>query len=298
MSRFLMLLLLGGVALAAGPSVSPALAAPAPKPFSQDLIELVRPTDLVGDGASPAEMAILALYADGSPIVGLKAKMTVSGGTATELVDAGGGLYTFTFTPAKVEEQRAATFAIKGKLPNKAPYDRSWTVAVSPPLTRQLDLAVSPPEITLGVDKSASLAFTLKGGDPRAFAAANLALAVSSGTVGNVTNLGGGQFSGLYTPPTGTTPQVALVTAVDAGDTTRTYAFAAVPLVVKADQAVTATPNARVILKVGGREFGPVPADAKGRAKVPVIIPPGVTQATRVAVASDGVVNEAPLDPR
>ncbi|MFN7146354.1 MAG: Ig-like domain-containing protein, partial [Myxococcota bacterium] len=143
--------------------------------------------------------------------------------------------------------------------------------------------------------KSANVAFTF-GGDPGTVGGVKLLTNVSAGTVTNVTNLGGGQLGGLYTPPAATQPQVALVTAADAADPTRTYAAVAVPLSAKLDHPVTVAPNSRVILKVGGRDFGPVPADSKGRAKVPIVVPPGATTATRVQITPDGAVSEEPLD--
>ncbi|MFZ5480407.1 MAG: hypothetical protein ACOZNI_26830 [Myxococcota bacterium] len=297
MARFLFALLLAGAVTAAGTLV-PAALAEAPTPFQQDVIELLRPTDLVGDGGSPADLYLLALYPDGKPIVGLpaKARMTVDGGTAGELADLGNGLYKLTFTPEKVESAKSASFSLEGKLPDKRKVERSWTAPIAPPLAKRLQLAANPGELTLGVDKTASLSFRLTGGDPRTYATTKLTIASSTGAVGALTNLGAGQFSGLFTPPAGSLAQVALITAVDAGDTARTYAAAALPLLAKSDQTVTVAPNARVILKVGGREFGPVQADAKGRAKVPVIVRPGAAAATRVVIAPDGTVSETPFD--
>ncbi|MDP2305156.1 MAG: Ig-like domain-containing protein [Pseudomonadota bacterium] len=262
----------------------------------QGLIELLRPTDLIGDGGSAAELYLLALGADGAPLTGMKVKLTATGGTATELVDAGGGLYRFTFTPAQVDAPSTATIELKGKLANKQALTRSWTVSVMPSRSRQLKLVANPAQLTLGVDKTANLDFTLVGGEPGAVSGVKLALNVSSGAVANVTNLGGGQFNGLYTAPAATSPQVALIAAVDSGDPMRTYGSLAVPLTTKVDQSVTVKPNARVILKVGGREFGPIAADSKGRAKVPIVVPPGTTQAVRVQILPDGTVSEEALD--
>lgn len=262
----------------------------------QGLIELLRPTDLIGDGGAPAELYLLALGADGAPLTGMKVKWTVTGGTATELVDAGGGLYRFEFTPALVEAPAIATLELKGRLANKQALTRSWTVSVMPSRSRRLTLEASPAQLTLGVDKAANLDFKLVGGEPGAVSAVKLALNVSSGAVTNVTNLGGGQFNGLYTTPVTTSPQVALIAAVDCGDPMRTYGSLAVPLTSKVDQSVTVKPTARVILKVGGREFGPVQADSRGRAKVPIVVPPGTTQAVRVQILPNATVTEEPLD--
>ncbi|MDP2315066.1 MAG: Ig-like domain-containing protein [Pseudomonadota bacterium] len=289
--------LVGDAALVGVVGLVPAAgAATAPLFEGQGLIELVRPTDLVGDGGSAADMAILALGPDGAPLTGWKVKLTATGGTVSEPVEAGGGLYRFTFTPALVAAPGTATLELKGKLANKQPLTRAWSMPVAPSRSRQLTVVANPAQLTLGVDKTANLAFTLVGAEPAAVAAVKLAWSVSAGTVANVTNLGDGQFNGLYTVPTTPGAQVALLTAVDSADPMRTYGGVAVPLTMKVDQAVTVVPNGRVILKVGGREFGPVTADSKGRAKVPIVVPPGASNAVRVQIAPDGTVTEAPLD--
>ena len=256
-------------------------------------IELLRPTDLVGDDASPADLYVLALDPAGQPIVGwTKLKLTASAGTVTELADVGGGLHTFTFTAAKTDSLTPVTFELKGKLPTKFNFARTWTVQVSPSRTHPMSLAVSPSALTLGTDKTANVTFSLTGGEPAALAQVQLAHSVSTGTLTNLTNLGGGQLGGLYTAPTLNAPQVALVTAVDVADPTRAYGAAAIPLAAKVDQAVQVPAGASVLLKVGGRDFGPVTADSKGRAKIPVVVPAGTTTATRVVVVNGNPTEE------
>ena len=78
-------------------------AAPKETTFAEPgVIELIRPMDMLGDGATPVDMWLLALNPDGTPIVGMRWKMVVTGGTATELVDQGNGLYKFSFVSAKI----------------------------------------------------------------------------------------------------------------------------------------------------------------------------------------------------
>jgi hypothetical protein len=288
-------LLLGGAAGVAGLAPS-AWAASAPIFEGQGIIELLRPTDLVGDGASPVDLYVLALAPDGQPIVGIKAKLNITGGTATDLVEKGGGLYAFTLTPAKLDAAGGALIELKGRFANRDSLGRSWTVPVAPPRNHPLAVTASPTQLTLGVDRTASITFDLGAGDPLALATTKLLSSVSTGVVANLTHLGGGQFGGLYTAPTSTTPQLALLTVVDAADPARTYASIVLPLSAKVDQTVTVAPNTRVLLKVGGREFGPVAADSKGRAKVPIVVTPGTTSGVAVQIAADGTVTERPLD--
>lgn len=284
-------------ALSAPTGVAPqAVAAPAAVFTAGPLIELLRPSDVTGDGATPIDLYVLALYADGSAIPAMAPKLTVTGGTADVLTDLGGGLYRLRFTPARTDAPTTATVAIKGKLPNKAAVERSWSFPVSVPRTRGLAVTANPAQLTLGMDKTASVAFTFRGGDPRALAGVTLALNSTVGTVTNVTNVGGGVFNGLYTVPAVATPQLALITAADAGDPMRTYGGLALPLTANVTQSVTGAPNTAVVLKIGGREFGPVKTDSKGRARIPVVLPPGTTTATRVEAGANGSVTETPFD--
>ena len=286
-------LFVGAVALA--PQAAWAQAAPV---FDGGaLIELVPPTGIVGDGAGAADLFLLALNADGTPITGLKGKPSASGGVAGDLTEVGGGLYRFAYTAPRAETLTTVTLSLKGKAgAAKEAFSKSWSFPVSPPRSQKLTVATNPPQLVLGQDTTASVAFNLAGGDRQSLTGVQLSVRPSTGTVDNLISLGGGQFTALYTAPTVRYPHVALLTAVDRRDPSRAYAGLAVPLVGKADYPVTVAPNARVILKVAGRDFGPIPADAMGRAVVPIIVPPGTKSATSVQIAADGKVTETTID--
>lgn len=296
-------LTLGGAVFLGGPiaiGVLPsALAAPAPAGSMFEgpaLIELLRPSDVVGDGSTPVDLYVLALHADGTPVVGMAVKLTATGGLSTPLEDTGGGLYHLVFTPSLTTFPTTGGVELKGKLPNKTAIDRTWSFPVSPPRNRGLAVSASPSMLTLGVDQTASVAFTFSGGDPRSLSGVRLSLNSTAGTLANVTNVGNGVFNGLYTPPAVSSPHLAIVAAVDAGDPMRTYGTLAIPLTANVTQSVTGPANTPVILKVAGRDFGPVKTDSKGRAKIAVVLPPGVVSATRVMAGADGVVTEQPFD--
>lgn len=285
-----------GLAAIVAPEHASGIAWAAPVFEGIGVVDLLQPTALVGDGATAVDLYVLALGPDGKPITGIKARPTASAGTATDLADIGGGLYKFTFTPAKSDARQSVTLSIKSKLPTKEPLARTWTVTVAPPVSHQLSVVVNPSTITLNQDRTASVSFNLAGGDRQALSGVELRTNVTAGTLENVTNLGAGQFSALYTTPTTPYPQVLLLTAVDKRDPGRTFGYAAIPLQGKADFPVQVAPNARVIIKVAGREFGPIQSDAQGRAKVPIIVPPGASTATKTQIAPDGKVTEEPLD--
>lgn len=260
------------------------------------LIDLLPPTGLVGDGATQADFYILALGPDGKPIAGLKGKPTVSQGTVTDITDTGNGLYRFTWTPPKLETRASVSITWKTRLPSKEPVAKNWVVSVAPQGTHAVTIGANPAQLTLNQDKTASLTITLAGGDRTALSTVELKSNVTSGTIDNLTNLGNGQFSALFGVPSVGYPHIALITMADKRDPAHTYGSVALPMVGRADFPVTAAPNSRVMVKAGGREFGPIQTDAQGRAKVPIIVPPGGSAATLVQIATDGKITESPLD--
>src|SRR5690606_38138197 len=112
----------------------------------------------------------------------------------------------------------------------------------------------------------------------------DLLLRTSSGELVELAQSGAGRFVGRYVPPAVNYPHVATITVVDRREPTRVVGSASIRLLGKVDYPVTATPGARVSLRVGTREFGPMVADAAGRASVPVVVPPGVATATQITV--------------
>jgi len=296
LSVLLAALLVGTPLVATSLYAAPAWAQSAPVFEGQGVIELVAPTGLVGDGMSVADLYILALGPDGRPYAGLKGKPITSAGIVSDVTDMGNGLYRFTWTPPKLDQRSSVSFTWKTRLPNKEPVARNWVVSVAPHAAHAVTVGVNPQTLTLNQDKSASLTVTLSGGDRTALASVELKTNVTSGGVDNITNLGNGQFSALYQVPTVGFPHVALVTLADKRDPAHTYGSAAIPLVGRADFPVRAAPNSRVLIKVAGRDFGPIPTDAQGNAKVPIIVPPGASNSTLVQIAADGKITESPLD--
>ena len=285
-----------GLAYVASPDNAPGVAWAEPTFDGQGVLDLLQATGIVGDGTSTVDMYVLALTPDGLPMVGLKGKPSASSGTTTELTELTGGLYKFTFSPARTDAVQTVTLTFKSKLASKEQVTRTWNVSVAPPVSHQLSVSINPASITLGQDKTASVSFNLAGGDRQALAGVDLRTNLTAGTIENVTNLGAGQFSALFNTPNVGYPHMLLLTAVDKRDPGRTYGSAAVPLVGKAEFPVQALPNSRVMIKVAGREFGPIQTDAQGRAKVPIVVPPGASAATKTQIAPDGKVTEEPLD--
>ncbi len=248
-------------------------------------VELIPAGEVVGDGKTPVKFSMVALAEDGSPLTALKAKVVPTGGTTTALVEKGGGIYEFTYTPPDVDTARTVELAVKGKTADKTTVARVYALTVAPPPSHQVTMTANPPELILGQDASSTLNFQLSAAAGADLSGVALEVKTTAGTVANLTYLGEGRFSALFTPPKVNYPHVALITVVDKQDPGRTYGYVGIPLVGKTSYPITTTPNANVMLKVGERDFGPIQADATGRANVPIVVPPGVRQATLTTAA-------------
>jgi len=244
------------------------------------LVELVPAGEVVGDGKTPVKFSLLAFKADGTAMTDLSAKVVPTGGTTSVLREQGGGLYEFSFTPPEVDTPRQVELAVKGKTPDRTVVARVFGVSVTPPASHQLEFSANPAQIILGQDSSSTLNIQLDAAAGEDLSNVALVIETSAGEVANITYLGNGRFTALFTPPKVNYPHVAIITAADRQDPSRSYGYVAIPLVGKTSYPVTTTPHANVMLRVGERDFGPIQSDAAGRATIPIVVPPGVRSAT------------------
>jgi hypothetical protein len=136
-----------------------------------------------------------------------------------------------------------------------------------------LRVTASPRRLVLGQDGGAELRIAAP---PDVL---ELAVTTTAGTIKAVTRLPHGGFTARYVPPAERYPRVAIVAALG-----RTAAGAlvdgwiAIPLHGHGKARIRARPGSALTLRIGDRDFGPVVADANGRATVPVVVPPGVRE--------------------
>jgi len=261
--------------------------------FGGRLIEMLPTGSLIGDGATSVRLYVLMLEPDATPIEGLEAKVTVSGGVPGELVRVSPGLYQVDWVPPMVDAARDIEITLRGKTPDKAKVVRTWAVSVLPRVSQQLSLVASPPELVLGQDASANLSITLSGGALASRDGGDLIFSASAGTVGALTPMGEGAYSLLYTPPAGPNPGVAVVTVSDRRDPSRTYGAVSIPLLAKRDLPVTGPAGASVLATVGARQFGPVTLDKSGKAKLPIVVAPGAGAAKVATTTAKGTTEKS-----
>lgn len=136
-----------------------------------------------------------------------------------------------------------------------------------------LTLTATPERLQLGQDAEARLTIVT---DP---AATELQLFASRGEVSAPEAEAPGRFRATFHPPRERYPQVAILAAVARGPRGALHGWTVLPLWGQGTAEVRTMPGASVSLRVGTQVFGPLTADAEGRARVPVRVPPGVEEA-------------------
>jgi len=129
-------------------------------------------------------------------------------------------------------------------------------------LLAAVSISSSPERVQLGETAKTRLRIEARG-EPR--------LSVSAGRIANLRSDGAGRWTAEYLPPDDTVPQLAIVSALAAGE----VGLSVLPLWGQGDAVVKTRPRARIEVQIGSERF-PAIADETGIAVVPVNVPPGV----------------------
>lgn len=254
------------------------------EPLFSDLVVEMAPTgEVLGSGLDRYDLVVILLAPDGTPISGLEAKAKAVTGETGDVTEIGPGFYRIPWTPERVESETVVDLRFRGKL-DKLKVDKTWSMPVKPPYGHQVSVRVDPTQLVLGQDSQASVSVDLVGGAEGVRTGADLLFTVNSGQLGVPAPLGGGSYAALYTPPAAKAPHLALIGVADRREPARTYGHLAIPLAVKSAVPVKVGKGCKVMLTVAGREYGPETADAKGKATVAVVVPPGVTEAKQTVL--------------
>jgi hypothetical protein len=254
------------------------------------LVELLPAGDILGDGHTQVTFYMIALEPDGTPTTGLLAKVTPTFGLCGDVQEVEPGMYRFSFTPPQLTIAKKVDLNLKGKTLKRGNLYRAFTINVLPPPSHRLAATLNPAVLVLGQDTTASLTIQLsdKDVDP---ASLDILTAPSAGTVSDMTFLGEGKYTARYTPPVENVPQMLVLNVADRNDPSRSFSYVAAPLFSATNWETKLDPrknkNARVVLRVGDREFGPVAADPKGKVVLPIIVPPGVDHATAIVTTDN-----------
>ena len=145
--------------------------------------------------------------------------------------------------------------------------------------------SATPDALVLGRDQGSDLVVRAPG-------AARVVITASVGLVSEVASRDG-VFTARYTPPALNAPSVALLLAVVDG---AALAWLSLPLSGSDSLPLETRPQTTVAVEIAGKTFGPVTADRKGNASVPVIVPPGTREATLHLTDRLGNRADRPLD--
>jgi len=127
--------------------------------------------------------------------------------------------------------------------------------------------------LVLGSGQTAMINALVRG---RAGIAGRIEVRVNVGRLTRIRRSARGDYSAVYVPPKLQYPQVALFSAVATRSGRSVFARASLPLWGRAKVLIRSHRGATIYVHVGQTRFGPVTADQKGRARVAVVIPPGV----------------------
>jgi hypothetical protein len=129
-----------------------------------------------------------------------------------------------------------------------------------------LHIQADPARLELGKSSARAVVHVTSQAEPR--------LSANVGSLVKLRREGPESWTAEYVPPRETFPQVALLAAVAAGE----LAWTSLPLWGRGVAEVQTRAGARISVDIGARTFGPALADERGKALVPVIVPPGVHQ--------------------
>jgi len=107
----------------------------------------------------------------------------------------------------------------------------------------------------------------------------DVSVTTQAGRIDGVERLGPGHFRARYVAPDESAPQVAIVAAVGRCSGGSAHGWLALPLWGVGTATLRARRGANVVVDIGASRFGPVRANRRGIATVPVVVPPGVRYA-------------------
>lgn len=269
-----------------------AFAAPSPPTLGEGgLVALVPPPEIEGDGQTPITLGYVVLDPAGEPVSGLVGDVQIEGQTAP-VAEKRPGVYEAVWTPKATTAVRDVSIELHLEGKRNAPPDQIDHVSVAPAMPAgALSLTIEPPRLILGKDASASV--TVRG--LPSTTQPDLAVLTSAGRLGPWEASADGWVA-RYEPPKENYPQVALIAVVDRTRGTD-VAVGTLPLYGNVSFPVRGIPEGSVSVTVGSETFGPVTTNKEGKARVPIIVPPGVSTGT-VKSVSGVQKEESPLDLR
>ena len=225
---------------------------------------------------------LIALDREGAPSEGVEWKLESRAGEAGAVTELGDGLYEFHWVAPRVSSAEDVTIELKGKQRDKSIIRAKQVIRVLPAQQSSLEARVTPAEMTGRGEPHATVAFN--GGHPDATVVGR----ASAGTLSNWTALGSGDHRVRWTATDTSQSRIALVTGVDRQGVGDSFGYAVVRQNSVQELRLKAGADASLLVRIGDQEFGPVDGAGSREVRLPVVVPPGVTEATVVTVGAEG----------
>lgn len=134
--------------------------------------------------------------------------------------------------------------------------------------------------------ETTSVSVSISAPEPPEGESRPLRLSVNVGRFGPIERLSAGRYRASYELPTTRHPQVAFVAVWRETGPEAPIHFFRIPLSGRTTLPVRTKPGATVKVLVESQVFGPVIASRRGRAEVPIVVPPGVPEVVATSTTS------------
>ena len=261
-------------------------------------VDLVPPGEILADGKR-ISLNLIVADQDGHLANGVKFRgSSVSAGRLDgECGQVGPGLYSCSYTTPDGPGKGSAELRVKAKLESGTSLTASYQLQLSGSSRARVTFNAAPEQVVLGRDAASSLTFTLTDARGAAVTGLNLKAQSNAGSVGDVKDVGGGNYTATFTPPTTPFPLIAVVSVWAQEDPERINGFFRVPVIGALEFPVeTKRPGAKLEFTVGDTTFPGVTADATGLARVPIEVPPGVGSAKVKLTETTGATSDLQID--
>ncbi len=261
-------------------------------------VSLVPPGKITADGKRISLVFVVAdekgTLADGVKWKGSSATLGRFDGECSQVAR---GTYSCPYVTPEEAGIGTADLKVKAKLATGSTLEASFPIVLTHEIKAKIAFASQPEKLILTQDPSSQLLFTITSPSGRPVDGLKLQATSNVGEVQAMAPLGGGRYSAIFVPPATQFPQVATVTVWDATEPERVFSFFRIPLIGKVAYPVDARQaGVTLVFKVGDQTFPPAVTDATGVARVPILVPPGVSEAQVEMITPTGSRNTQRID--
>jgi hypothetical protein len=237
---------------------------------------------LPADGGPPVWIHLVVSPIDGQPAAE-PPPIAASRGRLDPPEPLGRGTYRLRFHPPRDPQAERLRLTVAGQ-------DGIELPLCARPAGR-IAIAAEPASLLAGQGQRAVLRIRALDAAGRPVTAAPIQITANVGRVGPVRALGDGRYRAVFIPPDDPFPQVAILMAANPRSARLdrvAVGRAVVPITARVELPGETAPGTRMQMRVAGRVFGPVRADARGRFELPILVPPGIDRGRATSIDRAG----------